>query len=181
MEFGSILKRRVRGMAVRILSTIEHRFGVDDIESLGDDDKFGITGSDLKVIRSEILNAAGDTTRSLTSEDGPSKPGTLSLSRDMIAALNRAELDIVRTSDDEEVPIFRVFGNFNMLYKIRKEIGTGIVYNKTYTCAGLDESTDSLLPFLDSAQIAGIKIADGEYREWRDAICGLYLEGLGNE
>lgn len=181
MESDNVVKKRLKGMAVRILATIEHVLGADDLESLNDDEKLAITGGDLKVIRSEILNAAGDTTRSLMHEDGASRTGKVSLTRDMIQAISRAEVDILESPDKESVPIFNMSGNFNLLNKIRNEVGAGVVYNKRYTCAGIDDIVDSLLPFLDSVQIAGIKIADGDYKTWRDAVCELYLEGLGNE
>lgn len=181
MEFEKVLQKRLQGMAVRILATIEHTLGAD-LGGMKNDEEFILTGSELNIIRSEILNASGDTTRSLVSLMGSSKPGRLSLSRDVIAALNRADVDIIEVSNgEEEVPIFRVFGDFNLLNKIRNEIGAGVVYNKIYTCVGIDNIVDSLMPFLDSVQIAGIKIADGEYRGWRDAVCELYLFGLDEE
>lgn len=178
MEFDEVLKKRVRGMAVRILANIEHVLGADDLEGLDDNAELAITGGDLKVIRSEILNAAGDTTRSLQGGDGPSKSGQVSLSRDVIQAISKAEVDILAVEDGEDIPTFKVSGNFNLLNKIRNGVGAGVVYNKTYTCAGIDNTVDSLLPFLDAAQIAGVKIAGGDYRAWRDAVCELYLEGL---
>lgn len=185
MEYEAVLKKRIRGMAVRVLATIEHTLGADDLESLDDNEKLAFTGRDLKVIRSEILNAAGDTTRSLASLDGPSKPGRLSLSRETIQALSKATVDITdaEEGDDEaeDTPVFSVHGDFNVLYKIRSEVGAGVVYNKAYTCVGIDDIVNSLMPFLDSAQLAGIKIAHGDYKEWRDAVCEMYLEGLGNE
>jgi len=178
MEFDKVLQKRLRGMAVRILANIEHTLGAD-LGDMQDNEQFSLSGSDLKVIRSEILNAAGDTTRSLSQLVETSPPGKQSLSREMIAALNKAEVDIVE--GDEGVPVFRVFGDFNLLNRIRKDVGAGIVYDKTYTCAGLDDIVNSLIPFLDMVQIAGVKIADGEYRDWRDAVCEMYLEGLGDE
>jgi hypothetical protein len=81
----------------------------------------------------------------------------------------------------DDTPVFKAYGVFNLLHKIRGEVGAGVVYNKTYTCAGIDDVVDSLLPFLDTVQIAGIKIADGDYKEWRNAVCEVYLEGLGDE
>lgn len=181
MEFEKILQKRLRGMAVRILTTIEHTLGAD-LGGMEDSEEFTLSGSEFNIIRSEILNAAGDTTRSLASLVSSSKPEKLSLSREMIAALNRAEVDIGAPEGcPDEVPTFRVFGDFNLLNKIRNEVGAGVVYNKTYTCVGMNNTVDSLMPFLDSAQIAGIKIADGEYKEWRDAVCEMYLEGLGDE
>ena len=181
MEFEKILQKRLRGMAVRILANIEHTLGAD-LGGMKDDEQFILTGSELNIIRSEILNAAGDTTRSLASLVSSSKPGRLSLSREVIAALNKAEVDIRAPEGcSDEVPIFRVFGDFNLLNKIRNEVGAGVVYNKIYTCVGIDNVVDSLMPFLDSAQIAGIKIADGEYKEWRDAVSAFYLEGLDND
>lgn len=179
MEFEKVLQKRLRGMAVRILANIEHTLGAD-LGGMKDEEEFTLSGSELNIIRSEILNAAGDTTRSLASLVSSSTPGKLSLSREVIAALNKAEVDIVSWENDE-VPVFRAYGDFNLLNKIRNEVGAGVVYNKSYTCAGMDNIVDSLMPFLDSAQIAGIKIADGEYKEWRDAICEMYLEGLGND
>jgi hypothetical protein len=185
MEYEEVLKKRLRGMAVRILATIEHTLGADDLESLPDDEKLAFTGRDLKVIRGEILNAAGDTTRSLASLDGPSKPGKLSLSREVIQSLSKAQVDITDADeadpDDEDTPVFTVRGDFNVLYKIRNEVGAGVVYNRAYTCVGIDDIVNSLMPFLDSAQLAGIKIACGDYKEWRDAVCEMYLGGLGNE
>jgi hypothetical protein len=181
MQFEEVVKKRLRGMAVRILANIEHTLGAD-LGGMDDNEKFTLTGSELNIIRSEILNAAGDTTRSLTSLVSSSSPGKVSLSREVIAALNRAEVDIGAPEGcPDDVPVFRVFGDFNLLHKIREEVGAGVVYNKTYTCVGLDNVVDSLMPFLDSAQIAGIKIADGEYKEWRGAVCEMYLEGFGNE
>lgn len=182
MEFEKILQKRLRGMAVRILANIEHTIGAD-LGDMGDDEQFMLRGCDLNIIRSEVLNAAGDTTRSLAQLVGsakPSKSNGLSFSRDMIRALNSATLDIV-DDGEEPVPVFRASGDFNLLSKIRNEVGAGVVYKKTYTCAGVDEVINSLMPYLDVAQMASIKIADGEYREWRDAVCELYLEGLGNE
>lgn len=184
MQFEEVLKKRLRGMAVRILANIEHTIGAD-LGGMGDDEEFVLTGSELNVIRSEILNAAGDTTRSLSSLLGSSKPlkeDKVSLGRDMIAALNKADVDILeRNDEDDDVPTFKVFGDFNLLNKIRNEVGAGVVYNKSYTCAGLDDIIDALIPFLDTVQIAGIKIAGGEYKEWRNAVCEMYLEGLDNE
>jgi len=183
MEFEEVLKKRLRGMAVRILANIEHTLGAD-LGDMGDDETFTLTGAELGVIRSEILNAAGDTTRSLASLVTPLKAGKgvrVSLERDVIAALNGATVEILEMSDGDDVPTFCVSGDFNLLHKIRNEVGAGVVYNKTYTCAGVDDIVDSLMSFLDSAMVAGIKIAGGEYREWRDAVCELYLEDLGDE
>lgn len=180
MEFEQVVKKRLRGMAVRILANIEHTLGAD-LGGMGDNEKFTLTGSELNIIRSEILNAAGDTTRSLASLVADVKPGKTSFTRETISALARAQVDIVDVPNDEDVPLFKTTGDFNLLNKIRNEVGVGVVYNKSYTCAGIDDVVNSLMPFLDSAQFAGIKIADGEYKEWRDAVCEMYLEGLGNE
>ncbi len=184
MQFEEVLKKRLRGMAVRILANIEHTLGAD-LGGMKDDEEFTLTGSELNVIRSEILNAAGDTTRSLSALIGSSKPSKtnkLSLDRNMIVALNKADVDILEMPNGEDdVPVFKVYGDFNLLNKIRNEVGAGVVYNKSYTCAGIDDVVDSLMPFLDTAQITGIKIAGGEYKEWRDAVCEMYLEDLGDE
>lgn len=179
MEFDKVVQKRLRGMAVRILACIEHTIQCD-LADLGDDEQVTLSGADLSIVRSEILNAAGDTTRSLSQLAADSPPGKVSLSRDTIRALGGAEVDIIE-EDGEQVPVFRAFGDFNLLNKIRNSVGAGVVYKKTYTCAGLDNVVDSLLPFLDLAQIAGVKIADGDYRDWRDAVCDIYLEGLGND
>jgi len=180
MEFEKVLGKRVKGMAVRILANIEHTLGAD-LGGMSDSEKHTLTGADLNVIRSEILNAAGDTTRSLAQLIGdPSKVGKVSLTREEIAVLNRAKVDI-KESEEDDVPTFKLFGDFNLLIKIRNTVGAGIVYDKSYTCAGIDDIVDSLMPFLDSAQIAGIKIAGGDYMGWRDAVCEMYLEGLGDE
>ncbi len=182
MQFDEIVKKRLRGMAVRILATIEHTLCVN-FSDMDNNEQFTLTGAELSIIRSEILNAAGDTTRSLSSLGGVAKPnGKISLSRELIAALNIADVNIIETpSDEEDIPIFRISGDFNLLNKIRTAVGAGVVYNKIYTCAGMDNVVDALIPFLDSTQVAGIKIAEGDYRGWRDAVCEIYLEGLGNE
>lgn len=183
MELDQVLQKRVRGMAVRILACIEHTLSchLDDVQ---DRDKFTLEGGDLKVLRSEILNAAGDTTRSLTSlmNDTP-KAGNakLSLSREMIAALNGAVAAFVPQGEDEEIPVFRMKGEFALLTKIRDLIGVGVVYNDSYTCVGLDAAIDTLVPFLDRIQLGGIKIAGGDYKSWREDVCEMYLEGLGDE
>lgn len=182
MQFDEIVKKRLRGMAVRILATIEHTLCVN-FSDMDNQEKFTLTGAELNIIRSEILNAAGDTTRSLSSLGGSAGSSSqLSLSREMIAALNIAFVDIIETPiEEEDIPLFRISGDFNLLNKIRTAVGAGIVYNKTYTCAGMDNVVDALIPFLDSTQVAGIKIAEGDYREWRDAVSEIYLEGLGDE
>ena len=178
MEPDQVLQKRVRGMAVRILACIEHTLACH-LEGMQDTDHFELSGSDLKVIRSEILNAAGDTTRSLNAllGDTPVKSGgTMSLSRDVVSMLNRASVAFVEL--DDEIPVFRVTGDFNLLVKIRDLIGTGIVYKNAYTCAGIDAVVDHLLPVLDKVQGAGIKIAGGDYKTWRNDVCDMYLDGL---
>jgi len=179
MELRKVLEKRVQGMAVRILASIERALRTD-FEAIGHDEEFSLQGSDLKIVRSEILNAAGDTTRSLLSLVDQPLAGKLTFTREMIIALNNAKLTFAMFDDDEEWPIFRLKGDFNLLRKFRDEIGTGIVYNKIYTCMGVDNMIESLIPFLDLAQFAGIKIANGDYRQWRTDICEMYLEGLGD-
>lgn len=180
-SFEEVLKKRIKGMAVRILANIEHTLGAD-LGQMKDDEEFVLHGADLNVIRSEILNAAGDTGRSLAQlADGGGTIGKLSFDRATMSALNKATLDVVPSDDGDEVPVFEVQGDFNLLHKIRNEVGTGIVYNRSYTCVGVDQIVDSLMPFLDKAQLAGIRIARGEYKGWRDAVCEMYLEGLGDE
>ena len=178
-DFEEILRKRLSGMAVRILSCIEHTLGAD-LAGINNSEEHTLSGAELNIIRSEILNAAGDTTRalaSLVSTPGVGKQTKVSLPRDVISALNRAFVDTKKIGD-EIVPVFRVFGDFNLLVKIRAEIGVGVVYNKAYTCAGFDEVVSAVIPFLDPIQMAGVKIAGGDYRDWRDAVCEMYLEGL---
>jgi hypothetical protein len=181
MEVDKILQKRVRGMAVRILACIEHTLSCH-LDAVNDNDHFAFDGSDLKVVRSEILNAAGDTTRSLTTllNDKPHAGGGMSLSREMVAAINRAGLEFVHV-DTEDVPVFTTTGDFNLLVRIRELVGAGVVYNNSYTCVGIDAVVDSLLPFLDKTQMAGIKIADGGYKAWRNDVCEMYLEGLNDD
>jgi hypothetical protein len=62
MNFSDTLKRRLGGMAARIMSCIE-KHADSDLDQLDDDEVVQFTGADLKEIRGEILNAAGDTTR----------------------------------------------------------------------------------------------------------------------
>ncbi len=179
MELNKVLEKRVRGMAVRILAALERALQAN-FDVIGHDKTFNLSGSELQIIRSEILNAAGDTTRSLLSLVEQPQAGRLSLTREMIAALNVAKVSWAILDDDAEEPVFRLKGDFNLLRKFRDEIGTGVVYNKTYTCIGLDSIIESLMPFLDLAQFAGIKIANGDYKQWRTDICDMYLEGLGD-
>lgn len=179
MELEQILKKRLRGMSVRILACIEHTLACH-LDEVQDGEEFRLHGSDLKVLRSEILNAAGDTTRSLTSLVKDQPVGKMSLSREMIAVLNRAEVGF-ETVDDEHVPFWIATGDFNLLNKIREQVGTGVVYNNKYMCIGLDPVVDSLMPFLDQAQFAGIKIADGDYKSWRQEVCQEYMGGLNDE
>lgn len=178
-DFEEILRKRLSGMAVRILTCIEHTLGAD-LAGMKNDEQHNLSGAELNIIRSEILNAAGDTTRalsSLVSAPRTGKQARVSLPRDVISALNTAFVDIKDVGEDR-VPVFRVSGDFNLLTKIRTEIGVGVVYNKEYTCAGFDEIVNAVLPFLDPIQMAGVKIACGDYRDWRDAVCEMYLEGL---
>lgn len=187
MELDQVLQKRVRGMAVRILACLEHTLSchLDDVQ---DREKFTLEGGDLKVLRSEILNAAGDTTRSLTAlmNDTPKASGNprLSLSREMIVAINSATAAFVpqgTIDSEDEIPVFRMKGEFALLTKIRDLIGCGVVYNDSYICVGLDAAIDSLVPFLDRLQLGGIKIAGGDYKSWREDVCDMYLEGLGDE
>jgi len=176
-DLHDVLQKRLRGMAVRILACVEHTVGAD-LDAIGDGERFTLRGSDLKIIRSEVLNAAGDTTRSLTSVFEQPMIGKRTISREMIAALNSAVFSFVDFEDDDTVPVFSITGDFALLRKIRDEVKAGIVYNTTYTCAGIDDTTKHLLPFLDMVVIAGVKIGNGAYKAWRDEVCKLYLEGL---
>ena len=180
MQLDEIVKKRVRGMSVRILSCIEHTLQCH-LDGIGDDEEFRLNGSDLKIIRSEILNGAGDTTRSLNALLKDQSISKVSFSRDMIAVLNRANVGFEPDEDEGHVPFFVATGDFNLLHKIREQVGTGVVYNNKYMCIGLDSIVDSLMPFLDRAKIAGIKIADGEYKTWRQEVCQEYVGGLDDE
>ena len=176
MEFEEILKKRIRGMAVRILACIEHTLQAD-LDGVDDNESFALRGSDLKIIRGEILNAAGDTTRSLSTLGTESYSAKISLSHETITCLQRAELRVLEF-DDVSIPIASIKGNVDTLNKIRTMINAGIVYNNIYYCVGLDDVVNRLLPFLDTAQLAGVRIADGTYREWRNSVSEMYTEGL---
>ena len=175
-ELNDVLGKRLRGMAVRILACIEHTVKAD-LDGIEDNERFTIMGGDLKVIRSEILNAAGDTTRSLGSLLEQPISGKRTISRETILALNSAKLGIL-AFEDESVPIFMASGDFGVLRKIRDDIKAGIVYNSVYKCVGIEDVVDNLIPFLDVAVLAGVRIANGDYKVWRDQVCKLYLEGL---
>lgn len=181
MEFEQIVNKRLKGMAVRILSRIEDALDAD-LEDVGEDDSFKINGHELKAVRSEILNAAGETSRSIASLKSKEDPGRLSFDRGVISALNRSEVDIAIDEDSGiKMPVFETSGEFNLLRKIRDEIGAGVVYNKKYICRGVDDMVALVIPFLDSASVAGIKIAGGNYKSWRSDVCVLYLDGLEDE
>jgi len=182
MEFDKVLQKRVRGMAVRILACIEHTLSCH-LDDVADSDTFQISGSELKVLRSEILNSAGDTTRSLVSlGKNPVISSRISAPSDVLASVNDASLGFVSSDEDgEDVPVFQASGNFDTLNKIRELVNCGIVYNNKYVCVGIDNVVDRLLPFLDKLQLVGVKIADGDYNSWRNDVCDLYLEGLENE
>lgn len=181
MELDKIMQKRIRAMGVRILACIEHSLSchLDDIE---DGDRFELIGEDLKVLRSEILNAAGDTSRSLGSlvSDPKNVNTRLSLERDVIEVLTNAEFGIVEHEDGDDVPAFVLSGNLNTLLKIRDLIDAGVVYNNKYTCVGVEDIVNRLLPFLDKVKMTGIKIPKENYAEWRDEVCELYTGGLGN-
>ena len=176
MEIDKVLKKRIRAMGVRILAVIENSVGAA-MDGVEDHEEFKLEGADLKVIRSEILNAAGETTRSLESLLEQPLVGKLALSREVMGVLNKAEVDI-REIEGERIPVFKAYGDLSQLTKIRREVGAGLVYDNVYACAGVDDVVNSLLPFLDSVRLAKIKIADGEYADWRDAVCDIYMEGL---
>ncbi len=175
-DLNEVLGKRLRGMAVRILACVEHTVRAD-LDGVDDDEEFTIRGSDLKVIRSEVLNSAGDTTRSLTGLLEQPISGKRTISREMIHALSQAKLQIVNC-EDEDVPVFTTDGDFSLLRKIRDDVKAGIVYNSSYKCAGIEDVVNHLIPFLDMAGLAGVKIGNGDYKLWRDQVCKLYLEGL---
>ncbi len=175
-ELDDVLGKRLRGMAVRILACIEHTVRAD-LDNVSGRERFTLYGDDLKVIRSEVLNAAGDTTRSLASLLEQPIVGKRTISRDMILALNSALLENL-VFEDETVPVFTISGDFSTLTKIRNEVKVGIVYNQQYKCIGIDDVVNYLIPFLDMAAMAGVKIGNDDYRVWRDGVCKLYLEGL---
>lgn len=175
-DFEEVMGKRLRSMSVRILACIEHTLGAD-LVGMKPDESYTLLGSDLSIIRGEILNAAGDTTRALSqlvSAPRTGKQAKVSLPRDVIAAFNKAHVDI---NEQTQEPVLKVFGDFNLLSKIRNEIGAGVVYN-SYTCVGVDDIVNSVIPFLDPIQMAGVKIAQGDYRDWRAAVCEIYLQGL---
>lgn len=183
MEFDKVLQKRVRGMAVRILACIEHTLSCH-LDDVSDNDSFEISGSQLKLLRSEVLNAAGDTTRSLVSlGKNPSVVSKISAPSEVLAVVSNASVGFVSPEDDadlDDMPVFQMSGNFDTLSKFRDLTNTGVVYNNKYVCIGIDNIVDRLLPFLDKLQLVGIKIADGDYNSWRNDVCDLYTEGLEN-
>lgn len=179
-NMDKILQKRVRGMAVRILATIEHTLSCH-MENVREDDSFGVSGADLKVLRNEILNAAGDTTRSLQSMNKTSSPQKVSFDRAIFSSLEKARLEWAE-DDDGVDPVFSVAGNLGELNQLRDLVGgTGLVYKNTYVCIGLEQIVEHLIPFLDKASAAGIRVASGHYKPWRDEVCDLFLGGLGDE
>ncbi len=111
MDLDNVVQKRLRGMAVRILGCIENTICCH-LDEMDDSEEFKLNGSDLKIIRSEILNAAGDTTRALAGlTDTSAKGGKLSLPREVLGALKSAEVTFVKDGEDD-VPVFRVKGEF---------------------------------------------------------------------
>lgn len=178
-DLNDVVGRRLRGMAVRILACIEHTVRAD-LDGIGDDEKFVIHGGDLKIIRSEVFNSAGDTTRSLSSLLEQPIAGKRNISRETIQLLSSSKLEIINC-EEEDVPIFTTSGDFALLRKIRDDIKVGIVYNSSYKCVGIEDVVNHLIPFLDMAALAGVKIGSGNYKAWRDQVCRLYLSGLDHE
>ena len=158
-----MLEKRIKGMAVRILTCIEHTLSCH-LDEIKDDDVFDITGEELKILRNEILNSAGDTTRFLLSSDSSNK---VTVSKDIIDALYTSEVNFINNN-----PYFKCNSS-----KIRNLINSGIVYNDTYMCVGLYSVVDNLIPFLDKLKLAGVNIAKGKYMDWRNKICEIYSHG----
>jgi hypothetical protein len=179
-NMDKILQKRVRGMAVRILATIEHTLSCH-MENVRENDSFNVSGADLKVLRNEILNAAGDTTRSLQSMAKTGAPQKVSFDRAIFSCLGGARLEWAEDDDGTE-PVFYATGHLGELNQLRDLVGgTGLVYKNTYVCIGLDQVVEHLIPFLDKASATGIKVAGGHYKPWRDEVCDLFLGGLGDE
>jgi hypothetical protein len=179
-NMDKILQKRVRGMAVRILATIEHTLSCH-MENVRENDSFNVSGADLKVLRNEILNAAGDTTRSLQSMAKTGAPQKVSFDRAIFSCLEGARLEWAEDDDGTE-PVFYATGHLGELNQLRDLVGgTGLVYKNTYVCIGLDQVVEHLIPFLDKASATGIKVAGGHYKPWRDEVCDLFLGGLGDE
>ena len=112
-NMDKILQKRVRGMAVRILATIEHTLSCH-MENVRENDSFNVSGADLKVLRNEILNAAGDTTRSLQSMAKTGAPQKVSFDRAIFSCLEGARLEWAEDDDGTE-PVFYATGHLGEL------------------------------------------------------------------
>lgn len=172
-ELNDVLGKRLRGMAVRILACIEHTVKAD-LDGIEDNEKFTIMGGDLKVIRSEVLNAAGDTTRSLGSLLEQPISGKRTISREMMNALSTSKFEIVEF-EDEMVPLFSFRADYPILCSFQRQSLAGLVYDGTYTCVGVDDIVRFILPFLDSAILAGARLDRIQFQTWRKQVAKLYL------
>jgi hypothetical protein len=122
-----------------------------------------------------ILDACNDTIRAL-----PSKESNIDFSfqRESFPIYKHAVLTFEEDPDEGNVPIIIMCGDKRFIYEIRDKIGHGIVYNEEgrcyYTCVGLDDIVDYVIPFLDKARLARIIVGNGEYAQWRDRIVCMY-------
>ena len=181
MELEKVIDKKVKSMSVRILATLENILACH-LDSLSDNDSFNLDAVELRTLRSEILNAYGDTARSIKTilKDPESVQGKVSLSRDVIAALRDCEFYMIEEDGPEGPnPVLDISShNTDTLVKIRDLIGAGVVYNKSYYCIDFEDCLNRAIPVLDKVRVTGINLGSNSemsYKDWRDAICRIYL------
>lgn len=156
----NISEKKIKVMAAKILSSIESVID-DDISNLSPDCQINFTGSDLQMIRNEVLNAAGDTIRALRDIGTP-------------GAFTKEELGALLSAEGDNYFLIK-HQNFGVLNGLRQKFDAGIVYNHMYICSDMGSLINKVIPYLDQLYGAKFNIMGGNYKKWRDGVCRAYL------
>lgn len=170
---NDLLDKKIKSLMVRILGSIEkcNELKFDDIK---DTHEYAMHGSDLKLMRHEILNACNDFKRSLIDDKSLSDVAKTTFYPQTIKIIAMSKVDF-----SGNIPVFSTNGDPITIRNFRTQVGAGIVYNNgtdcTYSCVGIGDVVNKLIPILDTAITININVANGKYESWKHKVRNIYL------
>ena len=171
---NSLIERKAKTLLARVMGTCERQFGTR-LDECVEERAYSIKGSNLALLRDDILNAYNDFLRSVSLE--PKTDGRITFTPGIMVLLQKMEFGIKNNAPF--ISIRSETGDLASITILYRQIGDGIVYTDkgcpAYICRGIESMVQKIIPIIDSAIIANIRFNHNQYREWRDKVRNIYI------